>query len=108
VRIARDLPVDEPKLLTGRVAALWTLDACQVLKLILGTAVQDETQVALSKPESIETTELVHVQTRAVWTLSASLFRNRTSSIVRRIQEIPRDLGAGGLLGEGLRARLRR
>ncbi len=92
-RLAEDIPVDDRNLITGRVAALWSLDARQVLKLIWGTAAQDNDQIQFTQPERIETTELVYVQTRPAWTLSASLFRNRTSNIVRIIQRVDPDTG---------------
>lgn len=87
-RIETDVPVEDRNLVTGRVAALWSLDAHQVLKLIWGSAIQDNDQIQFTDPERIETTELVYVQTRPAWTLSASLFQNRISSIVRTIQEV--------------------
>lgn len=83
-----EIPVEDRHLLTGRVAALWSLDRHQVLKLIWGTAAQDSDQIQFSAPERIATTELVYVRTRPTWTLSASLFRNRISNIVRTIQVI--------------------
>ena len=87
-RIEEDVPVDDRNLLTGRVAALWSLDAQQVIKLIYGTAAQDQDQIQFSEPERIATAELVYVQTQPGWTLSASLFRNHITNLVRTIQEV--------------------
>jgi outer membrane receptor protein involved in Fe transport len=86
--IDKDVPVDDRNLVTGRVAALWSLDTHQVLKLIWGTALQDNDQIQFTEPERIQTTELVYVQTQPTWTLSASVFNNRISSIVRTVQQI--------------------
>jgi outer membrane receptor protein involved in Fe transport len=79
-------PVPDRNLVTGRVAALWNLDEHQVLKLIWGTAAQDNDRIQFPEPEQIETAELVYVQARPSWMLSASLFRNRITNIVRSIQ----------------------
>ena len=86
-RTEQDYAVSDPNLVTGRVAALWSLDAYQVVKLIWGTAAQDNDQIQFPEPERIETVELVYQQARRDWMLSASLFRNRTSNLVRVIQE---------------------
>ncbi len=88
LRTDEDVAVDDRNLLTGRVAALWSLDSHQVVKLIWGTAAQDTDQVQFPQAERIATTELVYVQTQPAWTLSASLFRNQTSNIVRTIQRV--------------------
>lgn len=88
IRTAEDIAVDDRNLLTGRVAALWSLDSHQVVKLIWGTAAQDNDQIQFPEPERIATTELIYVQTQPTWTLSASLFRNQTSNIVRTIQRV--------------------
>ncbi len=88
IRTDEEIAVDDRNLLTGRVAALWSLDGQQVVKLIWGTAAQDNDQIQFPEPERIETTELVYVQTRPGWTLSGSLFRNQTSNIVRTIQRV--------------------
>ena len=87
-RIEQDYAVADRNLVTGRVAALWSLDAHQVVKLIWGTAAQDNDLIEFPEPERIETAELVYQQARRDWMLSASLFRNRTTNIVRVIQEI--------------------
>jgi outer membrane receptor protein involved in Fe transport len=86
-RTEQDYAVPDPNLVTGRVAALWSLDAYQVVKLVWGTAAQDNDQIQFPEPERIETAELVYQQARRDWMLSASLFRNRTSNLVRVIQE---------------------
>lgn len=86
-QIEREVPVDDRTLLTGRVAALWSLDPHQVVKLIWGTAAQDNDQIQFSEPERIATTELVYVRTGTSWTLSGSLFRNHITRIVRTIQK---------------------
>lgn len=83
-----EVPIDDRTLVTGRVAALWNLDAQQVVKLLWGTAAQENQEISFREPERIETTEVVYVQTRPASTLSASLFRNRISKIVRTIQKL--------------------
>jgi outer membrane receptor protein involved in Fe transport len=87
-RVAEDIPVDDRNLVTGRVAALWSLGTQGVLKLIWGTAAQDNNQIQFTEPERIETTELVYVRTQNIWTLSAGLFRNRIFNIVRTSQQV--------------------
>jgi len=87
-RTRQNVHFDEQNLVTGRVAALWNLDAHQVLKLIWGSAAQYEDRLSISTPERIETAELAYVQIRPAWTLSASLFHNRASNLVRTIQRI--------------------
>jgi outer membrane receptor protein involved in Fe transport len=87
-RLVQEVAVDDRNLVTGRVAALWSLDDHQVVKLIWGTAAQDSDQIQFSDPERIETVELSYVRATPGWTLSAGLFRNRTSNIVRTIQQI--------------------
>jgi outer membrane receptor for ferrienterochelin and colicin len=94
IRSEQELPVDDRNVVTGRVAALWSLDAQQVIKLIWGTAAQDNEQLSLVDPERIQTTELVYVQTQPGWTLTGSLFRNRISNIGRRIQQVDPQTGA--------------
>lgn len=89
----KDYRVDEQNLLTWRVSALWSLDEHQVLKLIWGTAAQDNDQIQFTEPERIETAELAYVWTHPAWTLSASLFRNRISNLVRVIQRIDGETG---------------
>jgi hypothetical protein len=84
--IEQDYPATDRSLVTGRIAALWNLDAHQVIKLIWGTAAQDNDRIQFPEPEQIETAELVYLQARPSWTLSASLFRNRITNIVRSIQ----------------------
>ena len=60
-RLDEDIPVDDRNLLTGRVAALWSLDSHQVLKLIWGTAAQDKHQIQFTEPERIRTLELAYI-----------------------------------------------
>ncbi|NEX22048.1 TonB-dependent receptor [Thiorhodococcus mannitoliphagus] len=91
------LPTSDRNLINGRVAALWSLDSSQVLKLIWGNAAQDVDSTRISDPERIETVELNYVRTAPRWTLSASLFQNRTSSIVRTIQTLDPATGAYGI-----------
>lgn len=91
--IQTDLPVDDRAQLTGRIAALWSLSASQVLKLVWGDAAQDVYTVRTSDPERIDTLELVYALTDPRWTLSVSLFRNRTSKIARTIQTFDPETG---------------
>jgi outer membrane receptor protein involved in Fe transport len=87
-RLEEDVDVDDLNIITGRIAALYSLDTQQVLKLIYGTAAQDNDQIQLTDPERIKTAEINYVQTRSDWSLSASLFQNRISNIVRTIQQL--------------------
>lgn len=64
-----------------------------MVTLTWGTAAQDNDQLRFGEPEYIETTELSYVQTQPTWTLSASLFNNRISNIVRVIQYIDEETG---------------
>jgi hypothetical protein len=88
-----DFPVDDRSLLTGRVAALCSLDAHQVVKLIWGNAAQDNEQIQFAEPERIKTVELNYLGTTPRWTLGASLFRSRISNIVRTIQQLDTSTG---------------
>lgn len=87
-RLEEDVTVDDRNIVTGRIAALYSLDAHQVLKLIYGTAAQDNDQIQLTDPERIKTAEINYVQTRSDWSIGASLFQNRISNIVRTIQQL--------------------
>ncbi len=84
---------DDRNLVTGRVAALWSIDRSQVLKAIWGTSARDNEDFRFIEPERIETTELVYVQTRQAWSLTASLFQNEVSNLLRFIQRIDPDTG---------------
>lgn len=84
---------DDRNLVTGRVAALWSIDRSQVLKAIWGTSARDNEDIRFIEPERIETTELVYVQTRQAWSLTASLFQNEVSNLLRFIQRIDPDTG---------------
>jgi len=86
--LKEDVSVDDRNIVTGRIAALYSLDVHQVLKLIYGTAAQDNDQIQLTDPERIKTAEINYAQTRTTWTLSASLFQNRISNVVRTIQKL--------------------
>lgn len=88
VFIVENVKIEDRTLITGRVSALWSLDADQIVKLMWGNATQDNDQIQFTEPERIETTELNYVATRSNWSLSASLFRNRISNIVRTVQRI--------------------
>jgi outer membrane receptor protein involved in Fe transport len=78
---------EERNSVTGRIAALWSLDPQRTVKLIWGTAAQDNYRAAFADPERIETTELNYLETHPGWSLAAGLFNNRVSQIVRSIRE---------------------
>ncbi len=78
----------EPDSITGRIAALWSLDRQRTVKLIWGAAAQDNYRGTFPEPEQIETIELNYLETRRDWTLAAGVFRNRVSQIVRSIKQI--------------------
>jgi outer membrane receptor protein involved in Fe transport len=92
-RIDETRDKDERNLVTGRVAALWSLDQGQVLKAIWGTSARDNEDFRFIEPERIETAELVYVQTRPRWGLTASLFQNQVSNLLRFIQRVDPDTG---------------
>jgi outer membrane receptor protein involved in Fe transport len=82
--------------INGRVAALWSPSADQVVKLIWGTASQDTAEASLAEPEQIQTFELNTTLTRPRWMLSASLFQNRIDNIARSIQVLDPRTGLYG------------
>jgi outer membrane receptor protein involved in Fe transport len=59
-----------------------------VLKLAWGTASQDSDQFNLPEAERIETLEANYTLTRSRWMLTAGLFQNRLSQLVRTIQQL--------------------
>jgi outer membrane receptor protein involved in Fe transport len=82
--------------INGRVAALWSPSADQVVKLIWGTASQDTAEASFAEPEQIQTLELNTTLTRPRWMLSASLFQNRIDNIARSIQVLDPRTGLYG------------
>ncbi len=82
------VPVEDTAPLNGQVALLWSPKPDQVLKLAWGTASQDTDQFNLPEAERIETLEANYTLTRPRWMLTASLFQNRLSQLVRTIQRI--------------------
>ena len=81
-------PLEDTTPLNGQLALLWSPRPDQVLKLAWGTASQDTDQFNLPEAERIETLEANYTLTRPRWMLTASLFQNRLSQLVRTIQRI--------------------
>ena len=67
---------------------LWSPTPDQVLKLAWGTAAQDTDHFNLPEAERIATLEANYTLTRPRWMLTASVFQNRLSQLVRTIQRI--------------------
>ena len=80
--------VEDRAPLNGQLAALWSPAPDQVLKLTWGTASQDTDQFNLPEAERIATLEANYTLTRPRWMLTAGLFQNRLSNLVRTIQRI--------------------
>jgi outer membrane receptor protein involved in Fe transport len=78
--------VEDTTQVNGQVGALWTPTQDQVLKLTWGTASQDSDQIDLPEPERIETLEASYTLTRPSWMVSAAVFQNELSQLVRTIQ----------------------
>jgi outer membrane receptor protein involved in Fe transport len=87
VPVAESVPVGASAPVNGQVALLWTPTPDQVLKLAWGTASQDSDQFNLPEAERIETLEANYTLTRPRWMLTAGLFQNRLSQLVRTIQQ---------------------
>lgn len=85
--------VEDTTQVNGQVGALWTPTQDQVLKLTWGTASQDSDQIDLPESERIETLEASYTLTRPSWMVSAALFQNDLSQLVRTIQRFD---GASG------------
>jgi outer membrane receptor for ferrienterochelin and colicin len=81
-------PLEDTNLLNGQLALLWTPRPDQVLKLAWGTASQDTDQFNLPEVERIATLEANYTLARPRWMLTAGLFQNRLSQLVRTIQRI--------------------
>jgi len=81
-------PVAHTRPLNGQVALLWSPRQDQVLKLAWGTASQDTDQFNLPEAERIATLEANYTLTRPRWLVTAALFQNRLSQLVRTIQRI--------------------
>jgi len=79
---------DDPTQINGQIALLWTPRPDQVLKLSWGTASQDTDQINVPEPERIHTLEANYTLTRPRWMLTAGLFQNRLSQLVRTIQRV--------------------
>jgi outer membrane receptor protein involved in Fe transport len=88
VPVAESVPVGATAPVNGQVALLWTPTPDQVLKLAWGTASQDSDQFNLPEAERIETLEANYTLTRSRWMLTAGLFQNRLSQLVRTIQQL--------------------
>jgi len=86
--------VEDTTQVNGQVGALWTPTQDQVLKLTWGTASQDSDQFNLPEPERIETLEASYTLTRPSWMVSAALFQNELSQLVRTIQRFDASTGA--------------
>ncbi len=82
------VPVANTTPLNGQVAVLWSPTPDQVLKLAWGTAAQDTDHFNLPEAERIATLEANYTLTRPRWMLTASVFQNRLSQLVRTIQRI--------------------
>jgi outer membrane receptor protein involved in Fe transport len=95
-----EYPVERRDLLTGRMAALWSLDTDEIIKLMWGTASQDNGLIRFTEPERIETAEIVYLRTAPRWSLSASLFHNRTSKVVRRLHVLDPETGSYGTVAD--------
>ncbi|SMF05231.1 Outer membrane receptor proteins, mostly Fe transport [Alteromonadaceae bacterium Bs31] len=67
-----------------RLAAVWSVNANNMLKLIYGTATQDNREISLPEPELIESLELNYLYLGQRNTLSFSLFQNDIHNVTRR------------------------
>ena len=85
--------VEDRAPLNGQQAGLWTPAPDQVLKLTWGTASQDTDQFNLPEAERIATLEANYTLTRPRWMLTAGLFQNRLSQLVRTIQRVDPQTG---------------
>lgn len=85
--------VEDRAPLNGQQSGLWTPAPDQVLKLTWGTASQDTDQFNLPEAERIATLEANYTLTRPRWMLTAGLFQNRLSQLVRTIQRVDPQTG---------------
>jgi outer membrane receptor protein involved in Fe transport len=91
--VRETVAVEDTRPLNGQLALLWSPRPDQVLKLTWGTASQDTDQIDLPEAERIATLEANYTLTRPRWMLSASLFQNRLTQLVRTIQRIDATTG---------------
>jgi outer membrane receptor protein involved in Fe transport len=86
-------PVTDTTPVNGQLAMVWTPGAGQAMKLTWGTASQDVDQIDVPDAERIDTLELNYTLAGERWLLSAGLFRNRLTGLVRTIQTFDADTG---------------
>jgi hypothetical protein len=84
VPVRNAAPVGDTSPVNCQLALLWTPRPDQVLKLNWGTASQDTDQFNLPDAERIQMLEADYTLTRPRWLLSAGLFQNRMSHLIRK------------------------
>jgi outer membrane receptor protein involved in Fe transport len=84
---------DARSMVTPRIGIIYTIDEHHIIKGLYGEATQNNIEEAFTEPEEISTTELCYLATFPRWSLSASLFRNSITNVLRKIQRVNPDTG---------------
>lgn len=77
-------PVSDRNQYNYNLALLYQWSARHSIKLLHGTATQDNDALLLAQPESIRLSELVYTYESGHWYLQPSLYSSRTKDILRR------------------------